>query len=251
MSGGRGRQSMYLVYGASGKPARSITWKVGSSSDSFYLIPLLENGVRPRISLHAPNFGKGDGRLHFKMQIENQDSFEKSLDAGAYGFVSNLPIRFSGHRILENVTHVVTIRTTFDVVNRLPAMRPHKLRHGGAGKAIPLPTSPGMAMDVEFFYCQGAPVFPGVALYRPVDDRPVTIGPLRNESNDYLTAMVHERQVSLHSAPPVPNPGRPFDREDECRSFGMACDSDGVVWMVEQRTSWRALVRATEENLAG
>lgn len=247
MAGGKGRESVYLVYGEAGKPAHSVTWRIGSSSDSFYIVPLLGHGWNPRMSLHAPNNTKGNGKLFFKMQIDNKEEFDKDLADGALGFMKDLPMKFTGRRVQDGVTHAITIRTTFDAVNRLPAMETYPNKGNRKGYSIPLPRNPGMAMDVELYYCEKSPIVPGEALFRSANGLPSSITLGKNSAGGYLTIISHERQVSLHPTPPVSNPGSPVDRNDECRGIGMATDLNGVMWIVEQRTSRMALESATRE----
>lgn len=140
-----------------------------------------------------------------------------------------------GKPIGETSTLVARFCWTWDACHRLgPAARPGELKANAVGLAVPPPTGPGDATDVDLIVSRDRPHWPNEVQARREN---ACIGPFRNETGDLLTDVVVKRRAGHHPAPGGAIGPRPAGREDEIRALGSALAPAGLLWLIEQRMS--------------
>jgi hypothetical protein len=70
------------------------------------------------------------------------------------------------------------------------------------------------------------------------------LGPLRNDADQYLTAVAVHRSTITQTTPLRAQAPRPADSTDRVRGIGATVDDAGVLWICEQWISRSALLAA-------
>lgn len=227
---------IYVVLGRTDEPVKSFTWRIWDSRTSFYLKSRAPGLGHLKLSLHGddPRHPAGGG---FKMAMDTEEAFAQAIQDGRlkaerYG---DWPLWFPGRQLNPNAKLAVRMRWTWDAATRLgPGPPPGNLKRGAVGLTIPPPPEPGDAVDVDLVVSSTRPFWPQEQKAR-IDN--ACLGPLRNESGDWLTGTVVKRSIALFPTPAGAIGPRPKNRLDELRAVGAATDDDGVLWLVEQRMS--------------
>lgn len=236
--------AVYIALGRIGEPAMGWAWRIWASRTSFYLKCSAPGIKHLKLSLHShdPRHPAGGG---FKIAMDTQETFEREIAQNkAIGWRNgDWPVWFPGKPIGETSTLVARFRWTWDACHRLgPAARPGELKANAVGLAVPPPTGPGDATDVDLIVSRDRPHWPNEVQARREN---ACIGPLRNETGDWLTAVVVKRRAGHHPAAGGAIGPRPAGREDEIRALGSALDPAGFLWLIEQRMSRSELAFAT------
>lgn len=227
---------MYVALGRSDKPAMGFTWRIWSSRTSFYMKSRAPGVGHLKLSLHGddPRHPGGGG---FKIAMDPERAFDEAVENGQVlgRRRGDWPVWFPGRRINDDSTLAIRMRWTWDAATRLgPAPAPGALKKGAVGLMVPPPPEPGDAVDVDLIVSKGVPFWHQERRARRDN---ACLGPLRNESGDWLTGTVVKRSVALYPTPSRATGPRPTDRNDELRAVGSAVDEQGVLWLVEQRMS--------------
>ncbi|TCO48407.1 hypothetical protein EV646_104225 [Kribbella antiqua] len=196
-----------------------------------------------KLSFHGddPRHPVGGG---FKIAIDDEGYRRAIAEGELLSTRSGIwPIWFPGQEVAEDAVLVTRMRWTWDACTRLgPALSPGELRRDATGMYAPVPPKPGDAVDVDLIVSAGRPYWPQETKARRDN---ACLGPLKNEADQWLTGTVVKRTAS-HRPPPDNAIGpRPTSSTDEVRAVGAAVDSEGFLWMVEQRMSRSALEAAS------
>lgn len=239
---------MYIALGRSGQPAMGWAWRIWASRTSFYLKCCAPGVKHLKLSLHSddPLHPAGGG---FKIAMDTEEAFARAItEKKAVGWRhGDWPVWFPGKEIAEDGTLVARFRWTWDACNRLgPAPPPGDLKAQAVGLAVPPPTEPGDAVDVDLIVSENQPYWPNEARARRDE---ACLGPLRNQTGDWLTGVVVKRRAGHYPPPETAIGPRPSGRDDELRALGSAVDPAGFLWLIEQRMSRSKLHELASEAI--
>lgn len=231
-----------VTVGRPGKPVCGYTWRLWSRSTSFYLKARVPDMKHLKLSIHGddPRHPAGGG---FKLAMDPEDRYTEAVEQGTIRArrFGDWPIWFTGVPINDKATRVVRMRWTWDCCARMGAAPdPGDLRRGATGVLLRPPPAPGDAVDLDLVVSSDEPYWPHESDGRR---RGALLGPLRNDSGQWLTGTVFKRNATLTPPPAAAIGPTPRGAEDQVRGVGFAVGADGLLWIVEQRMSesiWRS-----------
>lgn len=239
--------AMYFVVADSERKNRGYTWRIWWGGTSFYIKGRASSLAAFKISLHGVDPARPKLRPGFKIAMD-EGATAKATAAGAVycGSVVIAPQWFSGRRINDGVTHVLTFRTTWDlfVKNVPPAPNPGELSSGTAGLVIPAP-APFKAADIDIYVSDKKPYWPREAKARRDN---ACIGPIQSRAGQYLTGISFRRSALEGDAPVRALALKSQSAKDRIRGIGTSVDNRGVLWVIEQWMSPSALTAAVEHQ---
>lgn len=227
------RPVMYFVVYDRAKNISGYTWRIMAHRTSFYIMARYAPLSAVKFSLHGPDPRPTVGPPGFKVVIERQ-ALPGAVDAGgAYmGMPPGQAHRFKGRRINDHATHVLTFRSTWDLFQRdLPSgPPPGNVKNSASGLIVPAPLQM-RAADVDVYVSRRRPYWEHEKRARRDN---ACLGPMSNESGEFLTAVSYRRSQFTYPAPTaaIAPPGRPGSMTT--RGLGTALDERGVLWVVEQ-----------------
>lgn len=234
------QDAMYVTIGKTGEPVRGYTWRIWARGTSFYLKSRAPDMGHLKLSMHSVD-PRHKGKEGFKIGMDPESAFQRAVEEGRIASLrtGDWPIWFPGLRLNGYATLVARLRWTWDSCTRLgPAPSPGDLRKGAVGLVVPLPQTPGGAVDVDLVVSQGKPYWPGERQARRDN---ACLGPLRNTAGDWMTGVVVKRIANLYAPPKTAIGPRPKCSSDEVRAVSAAIDDMGFLWLIEQRMSREAL----------
>lgn len=228
---------MYVTLGRAGQPALGYTWRIWESGTSFYLKSRIAGMKHLKLSVHGddPRHPSGGG---YKLAMDTEEAFNDDLRTGRIiGRRSGAwPIWFPGRRVNEYATLVARLRWTHEATSRLGAAPdPGSLKSNAKGLAVPPPSAPGFASDVDLIVSEGRPYWKEEPKARRDN---ACLGPLQNPPTDlWLTGTVVQRFIPHYQHPVEALGPRPVDRDDQVRGVAAAVDPTGFLWLIEHRMS--------------
>ena len=223
-------------------------WRITSKGRDFYLDATGPLGDSVHISLHGPQGDHAHHRFHVRADARAMRAArEAGLPVG--NFVPRKWMQLNGRRICDDVFDVIRSRYRWHL--QRSRFRSAKGLSGGAptfgphdtGLRMAEPLRPNIAWDIDLYAAFDKPFRPGeVALTRAKGDP--RVGPLRNESGMWLTAVSHHHFESRHLAPRGVSPRLPRPGESPRRlsAGGMGDEApDDVYWFCETITSAEGL----------
>lgn len=166
---------------------------MGWSRTSFYIKAREAALSGLKVSLHGED-ARHPGKAGFKL-AEDVSAVAKSEEAGGRLIASPgmLPLWFPGANAVSGSTHVLRFRVPWDLLQppipSAPAPAPVRARAFAGIVRAPLPLH---SVDVDVFVSRKRPYWPNEKRARA--DK-ACIGPLQNESGDYLTAVAVHRLI--------------------------------------------------------
>jgi hypothetical protein len=222
----------------------SYCWRIGVGRTSFYMKPRYDPLSMLKISFHGPDPRHRQPGL--KIEID-QSASTKANEAGGivvHGsgeykqWYTGKPVRPGGP------THVARLRYPWSMFYQsVPsAPMPKDPPKASVAGVIP-PPDEFYAVDVDLYISQGKPYWPDERAARRAN---AMLGVLRNEADQYLTAVANH-----HSVIRVPTPDSlvvrlPSGAVDIVRALG-TCVHDDVLWVCEQRMSSAQLREARDQ----
>ena len=213
----------------------SYAWRLWWHGSSFYLVPRWAPLSGAKVSLHGPD--ESHSTSGFKVGIDSGAMGRAEL-AGGTAYIPDRALWFPGREVQPGVTHVVTLRWTPGLFRkgRPSGPNPGELPVGSMEHVVPAPAKT-YASDVDIYVCEGKPWWRDEEQARKDN---ACIGPLRNDADQFLTAVSVRRRLSVK---PTPNNARlasPLSESDRMRAVGGGLDDD-VLWLVEQWTSCKRI----------
>jgi hypothetical protein len=208
----------------------------------FYVVPRYAPMSGVKVSLHGPK--PGHPEPFFKVEID-RDAMLKASEAGGMAHFPDGRVTFPGRVMAPDVRHVVRLRWTPGLfrAGRPPAPTPGAIRPGSLGHVLPIPEGP-YATDLDLYVCQGRPWWPMEWKAR-LDN--ACVGPLANLAGDYLTGVSVRSSLRDKPTPDAARIWSPQSRKDAVRLVGMAVDNQGVLVLLEQWGSIKAVKAAAEQ----
>ena len=238
--------AMYFVIADRQRNMFSYAWRIGWSGTSFYVKARYAPLSAFKISLHGPDPRPGM-RPGFKIALDDGAAPGATAAGGAYCGSSVLePQWFSGHKVKDGVTHVITFRTTWDLfIKGAPsAPGPGNIRSRTKGLVIPAPSAL-RAADLEIYVCDRRPFWKNESRARSDD---ACIGPIQNKAGQYLTGVSYRRSALNDDVPDAALALKAQSSDDRVRGIGTAADRKGVLWIVEHWMSASAMKEAVAEH---
>ena len=136
------------------------------------------------------------------MAMDTEEAWEHDLaEEKVAGWRSgDWPVWFPGKQISNEAVLVARLRWTWDVCNRLgPAPEAGSLKKDAKGFAVKPPPEPGDAVDIDLIMSTSKPYWPSEKKARRNE---ACLGPLRNDSGDWLTGTAVKRLASHYAPPP-------------------------------------------------
>ena len=99
-------------------------------------------------------------------------------------------------------------------------------------------------MDIDLIVSTAKPYWPSQKRARRDE---ACLGPLRNDSGDWLTGTAVKRLAGHYAAPPSAQAPTATGKQDEMRAIGSAVDPTGFLWIVERRMSRSGLAGSVRE----
>lgn len=233
-------RALYVTVGHSTTGPVGFTWRLWSSGTSFYLKARTSNLRHLKLSFHGddPRHPQGGG---FKLGMDTEAGYREDIDTGRIlsSRTGQWPIWFPGTEIGKNATLVGRLRWTWDACTRLGrGPYPGDLKKDAIGLVVPAPPEPGYAVDVDLIVSSEKPFWIEEQSARAEN---ACLGPLRNNSGQWLTGTAVKR-FAPHYPPPTTAIGpRPRSKTDQVRAVGAAVGPEGFVWLLEQRMSLTGL----------
>ena len=151
---GEAPKALYFIVADKQRRICGYTWRIGWGNTSFYIKSTYKPMSALKISLHGPD--PRHKRPGFKIAVDEPAvSGAKNAGGGVYfGSAAVSPQWFSGHRISNDVTHVITFRTTWDLfVSGSPsAPGPGSLRKKATGLIVPAPRPTKLKFRFRTFF---------------------------------------------------------------------------------------------------
>jgi hypothetical protein len=234
-------EAFYFLVGDPNSGVYSYCWRLGSGATSFYIKPRYAALTLFKVSLHGPDDRPGL-MPGFKVAIDQSAEAKVRGAGGALVVKDQWPDRqwYSGRPLARGVSHVMRIRTTWDLLSKgVPsAPIPAKLKKGNVGGLIAPPRSLH-AVDVDVYVSDRFPFWPKEDRARRDN---ACMGPIQNRAGQFLTAVSFDHSVIDHPTPARAVGVRPASVEDRTRGFGAAFDPEGYLWVCEQWLSRSALI---------
>ena len=238
---GTSKREILLALTAEESPPLGNIWRITAKKSDFYLDTIGVAGESMHVSLHGP---RGDFERHrFHLRIDRK----AARDAKASGhFVQHkVPSRgqqFRGRPVAEHAFHVVRLRWRWHLQRdryREAAVfgNAPDIGEGQTGRRLGVRLHPNSAWDVDVYVSHGRPFWPIQLSTSQGDPR---MGPVRNDSNMWLTALSVHRAEKLDPSPDQLVPRLP--RLDEtpnrltCGGLGPTGEED-FYWFVETITA--------------
>jgi len=217
----------------------SYVWRIGWQRTSFYISPVGSGLGALKVSLHGPD--ERHPRPGFKWKLDL--SHYSPEQAVSIWDTSIEPKHwFTGVMVSDTVVHAVRIRMGWETLQRfnpsapLPST-PRKRDVARYLEDIPI----GYAADIDIYVSSGKPYWPDLAAIKRDN---ALVPPLRNEANEYLTAIPSKSMILKEPSPDGVQMPAALEPADRIRGVGMAVAEDGLLWAAESITSRRALLAA-------
>ena len=213
----------------------SYAWKIWWHRVSFYIVPTYAPLSGMKISLHGPD------NLHpepgFRIGVD-RSGMERAKAAGGVSHGPEGGIWFSGREMVPGVRHVISLRWTPGLFKKgVPSgPNPGEPRTIDSNLVVPAPVQ-GFASDVDIYVCERKPWWRDEEQARRDN---ACLGPLKNDADDYLTAVSVRRQLAVLPTPEITRLASPETKKDKVRAIGSGVHED-VLFLVEQWTSRRRL----------
>ena len=230
-------RSIKIVVVDASRQVRSHGWRLGVGRTSFY-IKSLDDRTSFKISVHGPDPNPKYTWTGFKMGYDHGDERAKRSVIHTPGW---LPVRFAGRAAAdcEAARLVVRLRIPWDVFHTHTLGDYPRAKSGDQAVILTSPGAP-YATDVDVYVSQGRPYWPREKTARADN---AIVGPLVNDANQYLTAVLVKSNMLTIPTPHLALGQPPRDRDDAVRGHGGCVDADhDFAWVVEQWLS-RTLLR--------
>lgn len=211
----------------------SYTSLIEWSTTSFYIKSQFPPLQSMKVSLHGPD-PKHPGKQHLRFDFTSPDQVSKAAKAGG-GWSADLsdgpPFKFSGRQVNDQAAHIVRFSAASDMFTKgVPSAPPPKVKQKATLHArVPAP-SPGKVAHVDLYLSLADPYWPDEQLAR---ERNAGMGPISNDANMNLTAVIAHRDVT--SEPDPFGEVRGDTPLDQCtRGIGAAVDATGLLWLCEK-----------------
>lgn len=244
------RQRIIIAFSGGNDHALGQVWRIVAKGLDFYFEP--EGSGRPiaHLSIHAPGPRFSDHRFHVKVDEKAAREQNQILQ---HNDIPRAGVPFTGLQVADGAYRVARIRWSwnlqrarfrnFSASGKSPIIDEE---NGDSGVVLSDPLKPNSAWDVDFYASYGSPYIPQQGGlwskgFRPLDNNAV-LGPIRNQSDIWLTGVSSHRSELRYPTPPANKPPLPGPDDTPKRISVGGSDLDGMYWFYETITAEKVVM---------
>lgn len=230
-----GQQAILVCIGNRAKRRFGYASLIEWHRTSFYIKSQYAPLKTTKVSLHGPDpRPEHVGKQHFRLDVDRERIVKAALSAGG-GWTTDPgfepPLYFAGRKINDDASHIVRFSADWTMfVKGIPSAPTPQLDPRATLHALAPVPPPFRVTHVDLYISNAAPYWPNEEHARR---RNAGMGPIANDADMYLTAVIAQESVNFEPDP-FGNLTRDVPLHDCVRGVAAGVDATGLLWLTDK-----------------